>query len=276
LTALSIIITWRDRLELGRALPSLQAAAQRTNGEVIIVDFAGRREVLAPQLQQAGPAVRVIRVPDQPYFNKSAAQNIGVHRASGDVFFFCDCDIIVNPDEITQLVTSVAEKPGFFGTLRGVREEEVNSRRAGHVVRFGYELNLRTADGRSLRIVDSEEDARDGTRDAPGLLIVRRSDFLAINGYNSRLLGWGWEDQDMISRLTLGAGLERMFHGTALHLSHDDDARMQHYPQDDRWESRDKMFRRCLANYDRADFQGTYRRDAAELPNHELSRDQLA
>jgi glycosyltransferase involved in cell wall biosynthesis len=215
-------------------------------------------------------------VRDQPYFNKSAAQNIGAHHTHGEVLFFCDCDIVVNPDEIVQIATRVSERPGCFGTLRGVREESVNSRRAGHVVRFGYELNLHTADGRSLRIIDSEEDASDGTRDAPGLLVVRRADFLAIDGYNARLHGWGWEDQDMIARLTLGAGLERVLHGTALHLSHDDDARMRHYPQEDRWESRDKMFRRCLANYDRADFQGTYRRDVAELPRDELTADAIA
>ena len=49
--------------------------------------------------------------------------------------------------------------------------------------------------------------------------------------------------------------------GTATHLSHDDLARVQAYPMSNRWESRDKMFRQALDNYDRADFHGTYEAD---------------
>jgi hypothetical protein len=166
--------------------------------------------------------------------------------------------------------------PGTFATLAGVRESERNSRRAGHVVRFGYQLRLRTADGRELEILDHEEDAEDGTRQAPGLLMVRREDFLRVDGYNAELHGWGWEDQDMISRLTLGAGLERIQHGHALHLSHDDQARIGAYPATrDRWESRDRMFRTALANYDRADFQGTYRQDVRDYPTAQLALGEL-
>jgi N-terminal domain of galactosyltransferase len=99
--------------------------------------------------------------------------------------------------------------------------------------------------------VDNEEDAEKGTRQAPGLLLVRRSDFMRIEGYNGRLHGWGWEDQDMIARLTLGAGLRRIQRGVATHLSHGDTARIAHYPPvRDRWESRDRMFRQALSNYD--------------------------
>jgi hypothetical protein len=75
----------------------------------------------------------------------------------------------------------------------------------------------------------------------------------------------------MISRLTLGRGLRRIMSGNAIHLSHDDHARIAYYPAvTSRWESRDRMFRTALANYDDGNFLGTYDRDrtlvAAQSP----------
>lgn len=266
---LSIIVSWRDRNELGRALPSLRAAARAAGGDVTVVNYSGTADLLAPMLGEPGPDLQVVTVTGQQYFNKAAAQNIGAAHARHPVLFFCDCDIVLEPELVAGLARRLHDGTGRFATLAGVRESEINSRGARHVVSFGYELRIRTADGRQLRIVDNEEDGQDGTRQAPGLLLVRRDDFLAIEGYNSDLHGWGWEDQDMISRLTLGRGLERISEGYALHLSHDDHARTAFYPQmASRWESRDRMFRKALANYDDANFQGSYQRDVDALMAH--------
>ena len=221
------------------------------------------------EVSQAGQedGVAVVEATDQRYFNKACAQNLGAAGSTLPYLFFCDCDIVLDPETIARLLERLHNAPGSFATLAGVRESELNSRGGRHVVCFGYVQRIRTADGRLLQIVDNEEDAENGTRQAPGLLLVRRSDFLSIGGYNSRLHGWGWEDQDMIGRLTLGAGLTRIQEGVALHLSHDDDARIAAYPPvKDRWESRDRMFRQALANYDAADFQGTYDLDARQIP----------
>lgn len=259
---LSIVVSWRDREELATSLPGLIAAARSAGGDLTVVNYGGCPERLARQLVgRVGDAVSVVEVTGERYFNKARAQNLGAGHSSRPYLFFCDCDILLESDTLGGLLERLEAAPGHFATLAGVRESEVNSRGGRHVVRFGYELRIRTADGRDLKILDHEEDAENGTRQAPGLLLVRRSDFLAIGGYNSRLHGWGWEDQDMISRLTLGAGLTRIQQGTAIHLSHDDRARVQAYPLKDRWESRDRMFRQALANYDRADFQGTYTQD---------------
>lgn len=262
---LSIVVSWRDREELGLALPALLASSREVGGEVMVVNFGGSREMLDAQLGGRASAVGVLEVTGQRYFNKSCAQNLGAAHTAGDLLFFCDCDIVLDPAAVKHLAERLAARPGTFGTLAGVRESVTNSRGGKHIVCFGYELIIRTADQRQLRIVDNEEDAGDGSRQAPGLLMVRRSDFLSVNGYNSRLHGWGWEDQDMISRLTLGAGLERVVHGQAVHLSHDDSARVRYYPVADRWESRDRMFRQALANYDDANFKGTYDLDVKQF-----------
>ncbi|AIO68321.1 galactosyltransferase-related protein [Burkholderia oklahomensis] len=258
---LSIIVTWRNRNELAGALPGLVETAGRLNGEIVIVNFGGDADSLARQLEGHEHAVHVAELREQRYFHKTKAQNLGAHVARHDILFFCDCDIIVDPDVIASLVRKLDATPGTFATLKGVRETEQNSRQAKNVVCFGYRLDVKIRNGRALTIVDNEEDAQDGTRQAPGLLLVRKRDFLSVNGYNGRLHGWGWEDQDMISRLTLGAGLVRHVDGHALHISHDDHARVSQYPMANRWESRDKMFRQALAYYDDDDFLGTYAED---------------
>lgn len=268
---LSIIITWRNRKELRESLKKLVETSEKVNGDLTIVNFGGSREMLRSQLGIYSSKVSVVQVEQQKYFNKSCAQNIGAFHTTKPVLFFCDCDIILDPECIQYLLQQVSQKNGIFATLAGVKESEKNSRRGKNIVCFGYELKLRTASGRELHIVDNEEDASDGSRQAPGLLMVRRSDFYSINGYNSQLLGWGWEDQDMIARLTLGSGLTRIQSGYAIHLSHDDSARVAHYPLQNRWESRDKMFRQALANYDEARFQGTYNKDKQRLVTHKIS-----
>jgi hypothetical protein len=266
---LSIIVSWRNRDELGRALPSLLAAAREIGGNITIVNYSGAQDRLAPMLGTACEDIKVVTVEHQQYFNKAAAQNIGAAHAIHPILFFCDCDIVLDAAVVARLTCQLRDNADTFATLAGVRESETNSRGAKHVVSFGYELHIRTADGRQLHIVDNEEDSANGTRQAPGLLLVRRSDFLAIEGYNSGLHGWGWEDQDMISRLTLGRGLTRVIDGYATHLSHDDHARLAAYPEvASRWESRDRMFRKALSNYDDANFLGSYQRDVTALMPH--------
>ena len=267
---LSIVVSWRDRLELAQALPSLLAVAEALGGDVTVVNFGGAPKTLKDQIDRYRDRVQVIEAPSQSYFNKARAQNLGALHTGQQVLFFCDCDIILDALSVTALALRIAEDAGVFATLARVREMTLNSRGAHNVVRFGYQLNIRLANGRELRIDDHEEDARDGTRHAPGLLLVRRDDFVAIDGYNGRLHGWGWEDQDMIARLTLGRGLSRRVGGEAIHISHNDAARIAHYPVTDRWESRDRMFRQALANYDRDDFLGTYHQDCREIASRRL------
>jgi glycosyltransferase involved in cell wall biosynthesis len=263
---LSLVVSWRDRPDLAQALPTLAKCAARYGGDVTIVNYGGSRDELLRMIAPAPVAIRVVTVAGEQWFNKARAQNVGAVHAQHDLLFFCDCDILVEEGALDELVQTVQQGSQVFGTVAGVKETQRNARKAGNVVMFGYQLNLRLANGRALQIVDNEEDAEDGSRQAPGLLVARRADFERAGGYNGRLHGWGWEDQDMIARLILGGGLARVQSGYVRHISHDDDARIRHYPPvKDRWESRDRMFRQALANYDRDDFKGTLPEDVAQM-----------
>lgn len=61
-----------------------------------------------------------------------------------------------------------------------------------------------------------------------GIIRTRIKDLYFIGGYDSRFKGWGFEDHDIIWRLTInGATFQKL--GIAIHLSHGDDERIQFY-----------------------------------------------
>lgn len=259
---ISIIVPWYNRIELKQSLPSIISCCEDIGGELVIVNFGGNKNILQKQIESYEQKIVIINVQSARAFNKPIAQNIGAKYTKYSSLFFCDCDILFETNVIKTLLDKVTSQKNIFGTLQGVQETEINSRKAGNLEMFGYHLRLRIKDGTEVNIIDNEEDAAIGTRQAPGILLVKRQDFEKVEGYNSALDGWGWEDQDMICRLTLYAKLNRVNHGVALHISHDDKSRMIGYTNyQDRWQSRDIMFRRALNNYDKNDFLGTYSKD---------------
>src|SRR5690349_14651894 len=137
---LSIIITWRNRPEIEPAFPSFIEAAERVGGSIHIVNFGGDRAQLAGQLGDQASKVDLVHVDDAPWFNKAQANNIGAARASGDLLFFCDCDIILN-EEVDALFSRVESGEETFGTVAGVRESRPNARAAANLVFFGYSLH---------------------------------------------------------------------------------------------------------------------------------------
>lgn len=255
---ISIIVPWKNRREIYRTISAFVDTAQTLHGEVILVNYCGD---LDQRKLPESPYLRIIHVSDREFFNKASANNIGGAQARFDKLFFCDCDILLRSDTVDHCC-GLLEASLRFVTIAHVQEETLNSLQTTHVQCFGYNMIIKTRDGRQVEIIDFEEDTSTGLRNAPGLLFCKREDFNRINGYGSFLHGWGWEDQDMICRLTLGAGLLRQQHGTLTHLSHDDNARMQEYPlAASRWESRDRMFRTALSRYDQNLFQGTMNED---------------
>lgn len=261
---LSIIVSWRDRPEIKKSIESMIEVVSILKGEIILVNYGGDINYLI-SLKKENEHVKIINYTMDKYFHKTKAQNIGAYFANYDVLFFCDCDILLEEPYIRNIVEKLGKDKGYFATLLGVKETVPNSREATNVIEFGYELHIKVANGNSLSIIDNEENAISGTRQAPGLLFVSKENFIKINGYNGRLNGWGWEDQDMISRLTLGLGLVRDKEGVAFHISHNNESRTKHYPIQDQWESRDKMFRQALSYYDKNDFKGTFDIDTKNL-----------
>src|SRR5438132_361188 len=78
----TIVVTWRDRKELGLALPTMLECAESLAGEVIIVNFGGNCAALRSYLPSSGRNLSVVDVAKQQFFNKPAAANLGAASAA--------------------------------------------------------------------------------------------------------------------------------------------------------------------------------------------------
>lgn len=94
---ISVIIPAYDAAEtLGRCLDAI-ARQTRVPDEVLVVDD-GSHDTSAAIAEQRG--VRVLRV---PHGGASAARNAGARQAGGDLLFFCDADVVLEPQALAKL-----------------------------------------------------------------------------------------------------------------------------------------------------------------------------
>jgi hypothetical protein len=172
--------------------------------------------------QEVEFALRVLHVP-RPEFNKSLALNLGSQVAFGEAFLFLDTDVVLDSGALTLARENLA--PGSYFQLAGVRESQARPPYRGVLGRVRQSIGLETLDGRSAWVDTQSVHCPVGTRAAPGLVALLRSDFLRIGGMNSALCGWGFEDVDLLLRLQIELGLTPRIQGQATHLSHGDEHR---------------------------------------------------
>jgi hypothetical protein len=158
-------------------------------GEIVIVDWSSPAPVRRMTLPLRDPRIRVLRVEGQRRWIASKSHNLGVRAASGDVVLRLDSDYVLEPSFLHKHPLSDGEF--FSGNWRRARS--------------------------------------DNERHLTGVLYVHRRHFMSVNGYNERIVTYGYEDDDLFERLE-GAGLKRRDFDldTVHHLPHDDLARTKH------------------------------------------------
>jgi glycosyltransferase involved in cell wall biosynthesis len=256
--SLSIVIPWANRDELGRTLRANGALARAHGFELVVVDCGGDAGRCEAALVAAEVPVTLVEVPCDG-FNKALALNLGAHAAAGEALMFLDADVILDDGWLSDALAAVAD--GAFVTVARVRESQPEAdpvggqglRALAHLVEF------ETESGAIVRVETNRREFGDHSRGGPGLIVLRRADFLAVDGMNSDLLGWGWEDVDLVARLQLSGVARRVSLGSALHLSHGDELRA--VDAGDRHRSERSNFGVCLANYRLGHLRGTFTDD---------------
>lgn len=254
---LSVIIPWCDRAELLRTLTDNAAIFERHEVEVVVVNCAGDEQWLGDALGRLTVPVTRVDVPADG-FNKALALNLGVYAARGEHLFFLDCDVILDADFLDEALGRLAG--GEFVTIERVVESkppESSPSPAEGVQGIANAIGLVTPQGDTVWIETNRVRFDDGSRSGPGLIVLRRDHFEAVDGMNSDLLGWGWEDLDLVARLQLSGLARRRALGQVVHLSHGNAKRAG----GDTAETEHDNFSVCLANYRLGYHRGTYADD---------------
>ncbi len=220
---LSVVVAWRDRSDIARALRQNAATLNGCRAEVVIVNAGGDRDDLHSLVQDCGcRTLRLIEMPGLHTFNKSECLNVGCHVSRGVSLLMLDADVIVDDTFVVPAMEAV-KRGGCFVSLRQVIESNPDVRpetwRKGSYIRERVmTTEITCADGKYASFEYRE--SSDGRRSGPGIVVVRRQDFTAVQGFNAQFEGWGYEDFDLQVRLQLALGLKRLTFGEAAHLSH--------------------------------------------------------
>mmetsp|Transcript_20715 Transcript_20715/g.84173 ORF Transcript_20715/g.84173 Transcript_20715/m.84173 type:complete len:799 (-) Transcript_20715:3136-5532(-) len=158
--------------------------------EIVLVDWSSE-----PPLKEIvdtidNNKIKLVRVNDEPKWVLSRAFNIGVQFASYEKVIKLDCD---------------------------------------YALHNNFTESHKIEQGRNFVSGDWENARDENERHLNGAMYVHQKDFWNVLGYDERIQTYGWDDEDMYSRLTKGANLEKSVvnYDEIMHLQHDDSARAQ-------------------------------------------------
>ena len=166
--------------------------------ELIIVDWSSSEPIFTDPLTQNiinDPRVRIIRVENEPYFlSPSYAINLGVSRASNKKILKLDVDYKLINIDLFRFINQISPllKRSFF------------------VTDFVF-----------CKITIS----------IIGFILFNKDHFLAVNGYNENLKGWGYEDIDFYNRLSevVQKNILSDLDSYIFHIPHEDSLRVANY-----------------------------------------------
>jgi N-terminal domain of galactosyltransferase len=258
---ISIIIPWCDRGEIARSLTENVSDFLGLNAEVIVVCCGGDFETLKRLTAPYRGKVSLVSIPAKK-FNKSLAINVGVGLSRGGVIVLLDCDIIVSKETLRKMI-GVARTRGTCGVSRVLDYSEgraISAKTALWTVT--HQVTFRFARDRKVTVERSQINLRDGSRSGPGILAIQKQLFERVDGANSALKSWGWEDNDLILRVGIATGKRLPRRGTVFHLGKRRRGSTGEHSLA-RALSESTNFRTCLALYAAGIFTGTYSSDNA-------------
>jgi len=189
-----VIPTLNARQLLSEALEHL--ARQSVEHDVIVVDN-GSTDGTAEHLEQAFPAVRVLRLPENIGFGR--AVNRGLEAVETDVVVLVNNDVLCPPDFLERLLAPFADPS--VASVAGVL---LQFDQPGLVDSAGIELDttLRSWDALWHRPVDGLDRAPEPVGPCGGAAAYRTAVLRSVGGFDETFFAY-WEDVDLALRLRL-------------------------------------------------------------------------
>ena len=165
---LSVIIpVYNAKATLAECLDAL-ARSQQRNFELIVIDdhsTDGGEEIARARCDQF---VRLKR-----NFGQAAARNRGARRAAGDVLFFLDADVLVQPDTLDRILEVFAREPGVAATFCSYQPDTPSK-------------NFISKYKNLLHHYTHQTSRREAATFCGGFGAIRRDVFLAAGGFSER------------------------------------------------------------------------------------------
>jgi hypothetical protein len=230
---LSIVIPWKDRPELALSLAHNRPIFRSYNAEVSIANCGGDLDLLHRITAREEAIINVGSLPG--IFNKPYASNVGAYCSHGDRIFFLDADVLLHVDTLPQMLSALEHDS--MVTVSRVKECSLDEPEIDSMIRSEIfseskspklliQFEIFWPDGTKTVTEDVCIDVESGDCSGPGLALLWRSDFLAVEGFSSIFSGWGFEDTDLIIRLQKKLGVRHERRGTVHHLKHGDEKRV--------------------------------------------------
>jgi glycosyltransferase involved in cell wall biosynthesis len=275
----SIIVPWADYPELAITLRRNLQVLEGMNAEFLVVNCGGNSEEFRRCASAERPPMLRMAECNATRFNKSLALNLGVSIAAAEWLFLLDADIVISKELIDKLM--LQRDYGHFTTIRHVISQDSQRPTAGKHQhrRSTYKEGLRQVaniveltglGGERVYVETSRVDLERSSRSAPGLVWLPARNFVEVGGMNSTLIGWGWEDIDLLVRLQFVLGMKWKKIGTAIHLNSSPQVPAAEVAE--RRNSNARNYATCLRNYSVGHWKGTYYNDRLNSKIWDLKR----
>jgi predicted glycosyltransferase involved in capsule biosynthesis len=166
--------------------------------------------------------VRHVFIPDSGPFPKAKLYNLGAKMSSAATLLFNDADCVASPHHVSNCIKDLLNSDTqdvlcpYWEVLNinGSTRLRFLDHPQFEVFQGIHRMNL-TADAGLLY-----------ERNAGGVFIFRRKDFINIGGLDPGFTGWGGEDSDLFFRATRLGLRWSSVRAPLFHLNHDDNSRM--------------------------------------------------
>ncbi|WP_431158706.1 glycosyltransferase family 2 protein [Winogradskyella poriferorum] len=216
---------WPEALEL-LLISALNQS--RLPNEIIIADDGSRQETkeLIERFKENSP-VPIIHVWHEDNKNqKPKIMNKAIAKAQYDYIVEIDGDIIMHKDFIKDHLEMARKNTFLYGSRVNIQESYLDELFKKKQTKFNFFSKGIKKRGRTLRIpflsnFYKKQDKRSSKLRGCNMSFWRE-DFIKVNGFNEKLVGWGIDDSEMIQRLlNIGVKGKRLkYRGLAYHIYH--------------------------------------------------------
>ncbi|WP_244815107.1 galactosyltransferase-related protein [Caballeronia sp. Lep1P3] len=168
--------------------------------------------------------IRHLFVPDSGPFPKAKLCNLGARMCTGEVICFYDADMVANPEILPLAVNALKEGKNSDALCPFLRVINITGDYRKDFIDSGnYDLLNPYVDA------DLPDDMQVLYENTPGaIVLIKRSEYRRVGGYDPRFIGWGGEDDDLLTRASrLGVRWHslRETQASLFHLHHDSTSR---------------------------------------------------